>query len=110
MFKNLFIWVHTEALVVMADFVFNSWALEILPYNHIRHIWCVPYHGQSLRLEAFRYFYVERGCGSAELYSVGPDWFEEFVFIESFDLRMKMCLCQVSLLSRCSSRYLTSSV
>jgi hypothetical protein len=45
----------------MADFVFNRYDLEILPYCHIRHIpWCVCYT-QSLRLEAFEYFYVGRG-------------------------------------------------
>jgi hypothetical protein len=38
--------VHAEALaiivVVTADFVFNSWDLEILPYYSIRHIpWCI---------------------------------------------------------------------
>jgi hypothetical protein len=73
--------VHAEAFAVMiaatAYFVFNRWDLEILPYYCIRHIpWCVPYHAQSLRLEAFEYFYVGLGCGSPELYCVGPDWFQ----------------------------------
>jgi hypothetical protein len=59
-------WVHAEALAVivavMADFVFNLWDLEFLPYYRIRHIpWCVRCHTQSLRLEAFEYFYVGRG-------------------------------------------------
>jgi hypothetical protein len=50
---------HAEAL---ADFVFNPWDLEILPYYRIRHItWCVRYLAQSLRLEAFEYFYVGHG-------------------------------------------------
>jgi hypothetical protein len=80
---------------------------------------CVRYLKQSLRLEAFAYFYAGRGCGSPELYSVGPDWFEysfvdeDLLFIKSFDLHpsnkhilvravpscfrlVKMCLCQVS--------------
>jgi hypothetical protein len=100
--------VQVEALAVMvavtADFVFNRWHLEILWYYCIRHIpWCVRYHAQSLRLEALEYFYVGRGCCSPELYSIGPDWFEYICLV-------KMCLCQVSLLSRCSPRYLTSSV
>jgi hypothetical protein len=48
--------VYAEALTVMvaitADFVFNRWDLETLPYYRIRHIpWCVSYT-QSLRLEA----------------------------------------------------------
>jgi hypothetical protein len=72
---------NAEALAVMiavtADFVFNRWDLEILPYYRIQDIpWCVRYHAQSLRLEAFEYFYVGRGCGSLEFYFVGPDWFE----------------------------------
>jgi hypothetical protein len=63
---------HAEALAVMvaltADFVFNRWDLETLPYYRIRHIsCCVRYHAQSLRLEAFKYFYAGRGCGSPEL-------------------------------------------
>jgi hypothetical protein len=82
--------VYAEVLAVMvavtADFVFNRWDLEILPYYRIRHIpWCVRYHAQSLRLEAFQYFYEYIGCacGSPELYSVGPDWFEySFVDVE----------------------------
>jgi hypothetical protein len=85
--------VHSEALDVMvavtADFVFNCWALKILPCYRIRHIpWCVHYHAQSLRPEALEYFYV--GCGSPELYSIGPDWFEyrfvdeEFVVYREF--------------------------
>jgi hypothetical protein len=89
--------VHDEALAVIvavtADFLFNRRDLEILPYYRIRHIrvsWCVLYHAQSLRLEALEYFYVRRGCGSPEVYSVGPDWFkynfvdEEFVVYREF--------------------------
>jgi hypothetical protein len=77
--------VHAEALAVMvavtADFVFNRWDLEIFPYHRIQHIpWCVRYE-QSLRLEAFEYFYVGSGCDSPELYFVGPDWFE-YSFVE----------------------------
>jgi hypothetical protein len=49
-------------VAVTADFVFNRRDLEILPYYRIRHVpWCVRYHAQSLRLEAFEYFYVGRG-------------------------------------------------
>jgi hypothetical protein len=63
-------------------------------------------------VKAFEDFYVGRGCGSPELYSVGPDWFvdEEFLVTESFELRprnqhilarakpSRFRLCQVSLL------------
>jgi hypothetical protein len=65
--------VHAEALSVMvavrADFVFNRWDLEILPYYRVRQIPLrVRYQARSVRLEAFEYFYFGRGCGS-------PDWF-----------------------------------
>jgi hypothetical protein len=40
-------------VAVTADFVFNRWDLEIIPYYRIRYIpWCVRYHAQSLRLES----------------------------------------------------------
>jgi hypothetical protein len=73
--------VHAEKIAVTvavtSNFVFNRWDLEILPYYRIRHTpWFVRYRAQSLRLETFEYFYVGRGCGSPELYSVGPVWFE----------------------------------
>jgi hypothetical protein len=79
----------------------------------------------------FKNFYV--GCGSRtpESYSVGLDWSialnkRSLLFVESFDFRpsnqnilvraipscyrfSKMCLCQVSLMSRYSPRYLTLS-
>jgi hypothetical protein len=78
-------------VAVKADFLFNRWDLEILPYYRIRHIpWGVRYHVQSLGLKAFEYFYVGRGCRSPELYSVGPNWFEynsvdeEFVVYREF--------------------------
>jgi hypothetical protein len=72
-------------VAVTADFVFNRWDLEILPYYRIRHIpWCICYHAQSLLPEAFEYFYVGHGCGSPELYSVGPDWLEYSFVDEEF--------------------------
>jgi hypothetical protein len=61
-------------VAVTADFVFNRWDLEILPYYRIRHISLCARYTQSLRLEAFEYFCVGRECGSPDLYSVGPDW------------------------------------
>jgi hypothetical protein len=81
--------VHAEALAVMvavtADFVFNRWELEIQPFDRNRQIpWCVSYYSHSILLEAFEYFYIGRGCGSPELYSVGPDWFQYSFVDEKF--------------------------
>jgi hypothetical protein len=80
---------HAETLAVMAaataDFVFNRLDLEILRYYRILGIlWCIRYYAQSLRLEAFQHFYIGRGCGPPELYSVGPDWFEYSFVDEEF--------------------------
>jgi hypothetical protein len=62
-------------VAVTAGFMFNRWDLEILPYYRIRHIpWCVRYHAQSLRLEAFEYFYVGRECDSSGMPSNKKDW------------------------------------
>jgi hypothetical protein len=66
---------HAEALAVMiavtADFVFNRWDFEILPYYRIRHIpWCDRYHAQSLRLEVSEY---QRVCWTRL-------WFPRVVF------------------------------
>jgi hypothetical protein len=44
----------------------------------------VHYYAQSLGLEAFKYFYVGLRCGSTELYSIGPDWFEYSFVDEEF--------------------------
>jgi hypothetical protein len=70
-------------VAIMVDFVLNQWNLEILLYYRIRHISCVCY-AQSLRLEAFEFFYVGRGCGCPELYSVRPDWFQYSFVNEGF--------------------------
>jgi hypothetical protein len=35
-------------------------------------------------MEAYEYFYAGRGCGSPELYYVGPDWFEYSFVNEEF--------------------------
>jgi hypothetical protein len=80
-------------VAVTADLMFNCWDLEILP-NYIRHIsWCIRYYVQSLRLEAFECFYVGRGFGSPELYSVGPDWFEHSFVDEEFVVyRVLICV------------------
>jgi hypothetical protein len=74
--------VHTEALAalvaIMTDFVLNHWNLEILLY------YCIRYYAQSLRLEVFKDFYVGHACGSPELYSIDPDWFEYSFVDEKF--------------------------
>jgi hypothetical protein len=45
-------------VAVTADFMFNRWDLDVLPYYRIRHIpWCVNYHAQSLRLETLEWFH-----------------------------------------------------
>jgi hypothetical protein len=60
------------------DFLFNWYDLEILPEHRIRHVpWCVGYHAQDFSLEAFQYFDVGDGSRAPELYSVGPDGFED---------------------------------
>jgi hypothetical protein len=88
--------VHTEVLAVMvaetADFMFNRWDLEILPYYRIRHIPWYIYYTQSLRLEAFEYFYVGRGHSSPKLYSVGSDWFE-YSFVDDKFVVYRVLIC-----------------
>jgi hypothetical protein len=91
---KLVLWVHAEAFAVIvavtAHFMFNRWGLEILPYYRIRHIlvpWCVRYHAQSLRLEAFEYFYVDferilNLMGSMKEYS--PSILKKCLFITDF--------------------------
>jgi hypothetical protein len=50
----------------------------ILSEDRIRKIaWCVGYHAQDFPLEAFQYFDVGDGSSAPELYSVGPDGFED---------------------------------
>jgi hypothetical protein len=125
--------VNTVLRAVAADFFFNCWYLEIPSDNHISHVpMCVHCHAQGFPLETFWNFYVGNRIHTPGLYSVSSDWFE-YCFIrgsllldESFDLHpsnqymlvrvaascfrfAEMCLCRVSLLSRCSPRYLTSS-
>jgi hypothetical protein len=62
------------------DFFFNWCDLNILLEDHIRHKpWCIGYHMQDFRLEAFQYFDAGDGSWAPELYSVGPapDGFED---------------------------------
>jgi hypothetical protein len=123
--------VCTVLRTVVLGFFFSCWSLEFPSDNCIRHVpmW-VHYHAQGLRLETFQNVYVRCGGRTPELYSIGYVqmglsivlYKRSFLFVECFDLRpsnqcilvrvipscfhlTKMCLCQVSLLSRCSPRY-----
>jgi hypothetical protein len=50
---------------VVANFFPNSWNLKVSPDKGVRHIpWCVYYHVQGLRLEAFQDLDV--GCGNGD--------------------------------------------
>jgi hypothetical protein len=56
------------------DFLHNWCDLKILSEDHIRHVpWCIGYHVQDFRSEAFQYFDVGDGSWAPELYSIGPD-------------------------------------
>jgi hypothetical protein len=60
------------------DFLFNCCDLKILSEDRIRHVpWCVGFLAQDFPLEAFQYFHVGDGSRASELYSVGPDGFED---------------------------------
>jgi hypothetical protein len=113
----------TVLRAIAADFFFNCRYLEILAITVFD-----TYQGVCIIMR--KDFYVGSGSRTPELYSVSPDWFEYCFIYEKFvacrvGLRpsiqyilvrvipscfsfAKMCLCQVSLLSRCSPRYLTS--
>jgi hypothetical protein len=74
--------VCSEASAVMGgvavDFFFEGCQLKVSPDKSVRHIpWCVYYHAQGFRLEAFQYLDV--GCGSRapELDTISPDRFED---------------------------------
>jgi hypothetical protein len=118
---------------VAADFFVNCCYLKIPSNNCIRHMTrCVLSGAQGFRLETLQNFYFGSGSRNPKLHSVSSDWFEycfihiNLLLVESFDLRQsnqyilvrvipscfhftKMCLCQVSVLQRCSRRYLTLS-
>jgi hypothetical protein len=114
-------------IAVAVDFFFNCWYLEIPSDNHIQHIpKCVHYHAQGLRLEMFQNFYVGSGSRKVQIDLSIVLYMRRLLFVESFDLHrsnqyifvrvipscfrfMKICLCQISLLSRCSLTYLISS-
>jgi hypothetical protein len=60
------------------DFLSNWFDLKILSEDRIRHGTMVHrFHAQDFPLEAFQYFDVEDGSWAPELYSVGPDGFED---------------------------------
>jgi hypothetical protein len=77
---------------VAAGFVFDRWAVKIPSDECLRDIpgsgKCVRdiprgvhYHAQGLRLESFQDFNVGGGGSAPELYTVGPDGFEN-CFVE----------------------------
>jgi hypothetical protein len=64
--------------VVVANFFLNWWNVKVSPDKSVRHIpWCVYYHVQGFRLEAFQD--LNFGCGSRapELDTISPDRFED---------------------------------
>jgi hypothetical protein len=86
---------NTVLRAVVADFFFNCWYLELPSDKRIRHGLSTALHMKSLLfVESFDL------CPSNQyiLVTVIPSCFHF----------MKMCLCQISLLSRCSPRYLIS--
>jgi hypothetical protein len=113
----------TVLRAVAVKFFFNCWYLEVLLNNHIRHVpRRVHYHAQGLQLKMIQNLYVGSRSRVPELYPISPDWseygFRDEKFVACCEVWLlpscfcfaKMCLCQVSLLSRCSRRYLTSSL
>jgi hypothetical protein len=71
-----------------AEFVFNRWDLgdtSVLPYlGHIM--------SRAFDWKLSSIFYVGLGCGSPELYSLGPDWFEYSFVDEEFFVYTYLCL------------------
>jgi hypothetical protein len=53
------------------------WFEDIVGGPHSARTWCIGYHVQDFPLEAFQYFDVGDGSWTPELYSVGPDGFED---------------------------------
>jgi hypothetical protein len=99
-----------------ADSLFSWCDLRILSEGHIRHIpWFIGYHAQDFHLETFQYFDVGDGGWALELYSVGPDGFEDdfigwkFVAYRKSGLRpssqyILKCDAKILLLSMCSAQ------
>jgi hypothetical protein len=72
----------TVVRAVTADFVFDCWAVEVPSDECVRDIpGSVHYHAQDLRLESFQDFDVGGRSSAPELYTIGPDGFEN-CFIE----------------------------
>jgi hypothetical protein len=64
------------------DFVFDCWAVEVPSDESVRDIpGSVHYHTQGLTLEYFQDFNAGGGSSAPELYTIGPDGFEN-CFIE----------------------------
>jgi hypothetical protein len=72
----------TIVRAVAADFFFDCWAVQVPSDGGIRDIpGGVHHHAQGLRLESFQDFNAGGGSSAPELYTVGPDGFEN-CFIE----------------------------
>jgi hypothetical protein len=72
----------TIVRAVVADFFFDCWAVEVPSDEWIGDVpGGVHNHAQGLRLESFQDFNVGGGSSAPELYTVGPDGFEN-CFIE----------------------------
>jgi hypothetical protein len=75
----------TIVRAVAADFFFDCSDVEIPSDECIRDIpWSVHYHAQGFRLESFQDFYVGGGSSASELYTIGPDGFENCFIEEEF--------------------------
>jgi hypothetical protein len=65
-----------------ADFFCDCWAVKIPSDERVGVVpGSVHYHEQGLRLESFQDFKVGGGSSAPELYTIGPDGFEN-CFIE----------------------------
>jgi hypothetical protein len=73
---------YVEAASVLGaesvNFLFYWCDLKMVSEDRIRHVpWCVCYHAKDFLLEAFQSFDVGVRSWAPELYSVGPDGFED---------------------------------
>jgi hypothetical protein len=75
---------NTVLRLVVADFFFRCWCLEIPLDNHIWHVpRCMHYHAKSFDRKRSRTC-VGSGSHTPELYSVSPYWFKYCFIYEKF--------------------------
>jgi hypothetical protein len=81
----------------LGDVFFRNIGLFSTDYTalHPKKEWCACYHAQDFPLEAFQYFNVgdTRRSLAPELYSVGPDGFEDVVVVNRVSSR-KICVLE----------------